>query len=230
MKDDVITYVHSCTNCQMNKSEHTHTLGLLQPLPVHATPWTSISIDFVIGLPRSEGKDVIMVVVDRFTKSAHFIPLSHLYTVVDVAHKFFQTIYTLHGLPTSIITDRDPIFTSKFWQELLKLFGIQLNMSSAYYPQTDGQTERVNQCLEHYLRSMLLDHPKKWTKWLPLAQWWYNSTFHHSLCTSPFQTLFGYSLPQLPLGHPPRSRIESINTFLHDRHQGLFGNAWDSKK
>jgi transposase InsO family protein len=195
MKDDVITYVHSCTNCQMNKSEPTHTLGLLQPLPVHATPWTSISIDFVTDLPRSEGKDVIMVVVDRFTKSAHFIPLSHLYTVADVAHQFFQTIYTLHGLPTSIITYRDPIFTSEFWQELLKLFGIQLNMSSAYYPQTDGQTERVNQCLEHYLRSMLLDHPKKWTKWLPLAPWWYNSTFHHSLRTSPFQTLFSYSLP-----------------------------------
>jgi transposase InsO family protein len=170
MKEDVIAYVQSCVNCQMSKPEHTPSPGLLQPLPVPVSPWSSIGIDFITGLPRSEGKDVIMVVVDCFTKFAHFLPLSHPYTASTVAQCFFEKIYTLHGLLNSIITDRDPIFTSNFWRELLKHFGVKLNMSSAYHPQTDGQTERVNQCLEHYLRSMLLDHPKKWTYWLPLAQ------------------------------------------------------------
>jgi transposase InsO family protein len=108
---------------------------------------------------------------------------------------------------------------SESLQELLKQFGVQLNMSSAYHPQTDGQTEMVNQCLEYFLRSMLLDHPRKWTKWLPLAQWWYNSSFHRSIRTSPFQALYGYPPPSLPLGHPPRSQIEAVNTFLTDRHR-----------
>jgi Integrase core domain/Integrase zinc binding domain len=170
LKDDVISYVQACVNYQMTKPEHSHVPGLLQPLPIPDLPWSSVGMDFITGLPKLDGKEVIMVIVDRFTKFAHFIPLSHPYSAHDVASSFFEHIYTLHGLPTSIITDRDPIFTSKFWRELLKLFGIKLNMSSAYHPQTDGQTERVNQCVEQYLRSILLDQPKKWTHWLPLAQ------------------------------------------------------------
>jgi transposase InsO family protein len=158
-----------------------------------------------------------MVVDNYFTKFAQFIPLSHPYSTFDVAHYFFEHIYTIHGLPTSLITDRGLVFTTKLWHELLKLFGVKLNMSLAYHFQTDGQTKRVNQCLEHYLRSMLLDHPKKWTTWLPLTQWWCNSTFHHSLKILPFQTLFGYH-PQLSLGHSPKSQIEAVNVFFKDRH------------
>lgn len=137
----------------------------------------------------------------------------------DVAHAFLNTVYKLHGLPTSLVTERDPVFISRFWQELMKLLGAQLNMSSAYHPQSDGQTERVNQCLENYLRSMLIDQPKKWTRWLALAQWWYNSTFHNSLKTSPFQALYGYPPPPIPLGHPPKSQIEAVDTLLRDRHR-----------
>jgi hypothetical protein len=134
--------------------------SLLQPLPVSHVPWSIVGRDFINGLPKSEGKDFIIVVVDRFTKFIHFIPLSYPYLALDVANSFFTHIYTLHGLPTYI----NLIFTSKFSKELLNLLGIKLNMSYVYHPQTDNQRERVNQCLENYLRSMLLDQPKKWTK------------------------------------------------------------------
>jgi Integrase zinc binding domain len=122
LKDDVIAYVHSCVTCQMIKPKHSHVSGLLQPLPVPDLSWSSVGMDFITGLPKLEGKDVIVVIVDRFTKFAHFIPLSHPYSAYDVASSFFEHVYTLHELPTSIITDRDPIFTTKFWRELLKLF------------------------------------------------------------------------------------------------------------
>jgi hypothetical protein len=105
MKEDVIFHVTSCNNCQMTKPQHTHPLGLLQPLPVPETPWASVGIDFITGLPKSEGEDVIMVVVDRFTKFAHFIPLAHPYSAMEVAQVFFNYVYTLHGLPASIISD-----------------------------------------------------------------------------------------------------------------------------
>jgi transposase InsO family protein len=110
--------------------------------------WTHISLDFVEGLPRSEGKDVILVVVDRFTKYAHFIPLSHPYTMKQVADLFQENIARLHGQPSVIVSDRDRVFTSGLWQNLFKAMGVKLHLSSAYHPQTDGQTERVNQCLE----------------------------------------------------------------------------------
>jgi Integrase zinc binding domain len=177
MKEDAIHYVKSCSNCQVVKPEHVLTPSLLQPLSIPIEAWTSIGIDFITGLPKSEGKEVIMVVVDRLTKFAHFLLLSHPYTVTDVDKVFFDNIYKLHDLPTSIIFYRDPVFTSNFWREMMKLLGISLNMSTAYHPQTNGQTERINQCLENYLRCMLLDQPKKWTKRLPLAQFWYNSNY-----------------------------------------------------
>jgi Chromo (CHRromatin Organisation MOdifier) domain len=203
----------------MVKPEQQASTGLLQPLPILTDAWTSIGIDFITGLLKSDGKEVIMVIVDGLTKYVHFIPLSHPYTVWDIPQAFFDNIYKLHGFPTSIISDRDPVFTSNFWRELMKLLGVQLNMSSMYHPQIDGHTKHVNQCLETYLRIMLLDEPKRWTKWLPLAQWWYNSNFHRSIQTTYFQALYGFPPPQLSLGHPPRSNIEAVDSFLRDRHR-----------
>ena len=111
-----------------------------------------ISIDFIEGLPRSAGKNCILVIVDKFSKFSHFIPMSHPFTAAVVAKAFMQQIYRLHGMPLSIISDRDKVFTSHLWQELFKMANVQLRMSSAYHPQSDGQTERVNQCVEQYLR------------------------------------------------------------------------------
>lgn len=126
--------------------------GLLEPLPLPTKVWEGISMDFVEGLPMSQGKNVIMVVVNQYSKFALFIPLQHPFPTIKVANAFFDEIFHLHGLPKSIVSNRDKVFLSSFWQELFKIQGTQLNLSSAYHPQSDSQTERVNQCLECYLR------------------------------------------------------------------------------
>ncbi|KAJ4807007.1 polyprotein [Rhynchospora pubera] len=219
MKEDVHNYVQQCNVCQMTKGEHVLSPGLLQPLPIPSEAWHSISMDFITGLPKSDGKDVILVVVDRLTKYSHFLALSHPFKATDVAHVFLDQVYRLHGLPTNIVSDRDAIFTSKFWKELMSKIGVKLNMSTAYHPQSDGQTERVNQCLENYLRGMVFNQQKKWYRWLSLAEWWYNTNFHSSLKTTPFQALYGYPPPQLPMGTPPKSAVETVNQLIKDRHQ-----------
>jgi len=120
-------------------------------------------MDFVEGLPCSEHLDTILVVVDKYSKFAHFIPLRHPFTALSVAKAFMSHVYKLHGMPSSIISDRDKVFTNNLWRELFGLAGIQLRMSSAYHPQTDGQMERVNQCMETYLRCFVHACPSKWT-------------------------------------------------------------------
>ena len=152
-------------------------------------------MDFVEGLPKSEHKNMILVVVDRFTKYGHFIAMRHPITVQTVAQAFTDNVFKLHGLPTVIVTDRDRIFTSNLWQKLFTKMGVKLHMSTSYHPQTDGQTERVNQCLENYLRCMAFAQPRKWHKWLSMAEWWYNTTFHTSLKMTPFQALYARPPP-----------------------------------
>jgi len=144
LKNSVQVFVSSCQICQQAKSERVKYPGLLEPLPIPKSAWQMISMDFIEGLPRSSGKNCILVVVDKFSKFSHFIPLSHPFTAAVVAKAFMQQIYRLHGMPVSIISDRDKVFTSHLWQELFKLANVQLRMSSAYHPQSDGQTERVN--------------------------------------------------------------------------------------
>ena len=117
-----------------------------------------------------------MVVIDKFTKYGHFLALAHPFTALQVAQLYMDHIYKLHGLPESIISDRDKIFTSsRLWQELIKLSDTQLLMSSSYHPLTDGQTERLNQCLEDFLPCTFHSCPKRWSKWLPVAEYWYNT-------------------------------------------------------
>ncbi|KAK4394127.1 Transposon Ty3-G Gag-Pol polyprotein [Sesamum angolense] len=144
MKTDVQTWVKECETCQRSEHENNLYLGLLQPLPVPEQAWSCISMDFIEGLPKSEGKDSILVVVDRLKKYSHFIALKHPYTATSVAKVFFDNMYKLHELPVSIVTDRDRLFTSRFWKELFTLSGVSLDMSSAYHPQSDGQTKRIN--------------------------------------------------------------------------------------
>jgi len=151
-------------------------------------------MDFVEGIPKSDGYSVILVMVDRFTKYAHFIPLKHPYNAAIVARAVFNNVIKLHGLPQTIVSDRDKIFTSAIWKELFRLMGTQLLFSSAYHPQTDGQTERVNQCLEMYLCCVVYDDPKQWKQMLSQAEYWYNTSFHTSLGCSPFHALYGYDL------------------------------------
>jgi hypothetical protein len=192
LKQAVHAFVQRCDVCQRAKVEHTKLPGLLQLLPVPPEAWHTISLDFVEGLPKSSGHDVILVVVDKLTKYGHFIPLKHPYTALSVAQAFVDNIYGLHGLPHCIISDRDKVFISKLWQELFRLIDTKLLMSSAYHPQTDGQTERLNQCLEAFLRCTVHACPSKWFRWLPLAEFWYNTAHHSSLGCAPFEALYGH--------------------------------------
>jgi hypothetical protein len=127
-------------------------------------------LDFIEGLPRSDAANCILVVIDKFLKYSHFLPLLHPFTATKVASVLLNNVYKLHSLPTTIIYERDRIFISQFWQELFKLTRVSLKLSSSYHPQTDGQTERVNQCLKTFLHCFVHACPKEWSKWLPLAE------------------------------------------------------------
>jgi hypothetical protein len=191
MKQAVESFIKQCQICQQAKHETYKSLGLLCPLPVPHSSWQDVSMDFIDGLLSSTGYLVIMVVVDRFTKYGHFYPLKHPYTAVSVASVFLDNVVKLHGLPKSIVSDRDKVFTTTFWKTLFGLLNIKLQFSSAYHPQMDGQTERVNQCLEMYLQCAIISTPNQWVKWPPLAELWYNSSYHSSLKCSPFRALYG---------------------------------------
>uniref|UniRef100_A0A8I6WK04 Uncharacterized protein n=1 Tax=Hordeum vulgare subsp. vulgare TaxID=112509 RepID=A0A8I6WK04_HORVV len=144
-------WVRSCVTCQRNKTETLRPAGLLQLLDVPSQVWADISLDFIEGLPKVGGKSVILTVVDRFSKYAHFIAMGHPYTAASVARAFFDGIVRLHGFLSSIVTDRDPVFTGHVWQDLFRLAGVKLRMSTAFHPQTDGQSEVVNKVISMYL-------------------------------------------------------------------------------
>jgi hypothetical protein len=217
LKNDVTLFVAQCQVCQQAKSERVHPPGLLQPLPIPTGAWEDVSMDFVEGLPKSEGFDTILVVVDRFSKYAHFISLKHPYTAQGVAQVFLDTVVKLHGAPKTIVSDRDKVFTSSFWTHLFQLMRVKLLFSTAYHPQTDGQTERVNQCLEQYLRCAVHDHPHKWRQWLALAEFWYNTTYHTALDCSPFKILYGYTPPVMAVPWLREEGDRDVTTWLQAR-------------
>lgn len=210
MKSVVINFIKECPVCQKNKTEHVHIPGLLQPLPIPELAWTHITMDFIEGLPKSDNKDVIWVIVDRLTKYAHFIALSHPFTSEHIVDLFKTHFYRLHGLPTVIISDRDRLFTSNTWKQVFNAAGVKLNFSSAYHPQTDGQSERVNQCLETYLRCLTFTKPRKWSSLLDQAEWWYNTNFHTSLNMTPYQALYGQKPPMIGEALLPSTLLEGF--------------------
>jgi hypothetical protein len=217
MKTTIKEWVQACPICQQAKPDRSKYPGLLHPLPIPDQAWQMISMDFIEGLPKSKNHNCILVVVDRFSKYAHFISLSHPFTALTVAHAFMDNIYKLHGMPSSIVTDRDRIFTSNLWQELFRLTGTTLSMSSAYHPQTDGQTERVNQCLETYLRCFVHAFPKQWYSWLSLAEYWYNTCLHSTIQTTPFRALYGHDPIHFGLTLDSAVSTPELVTWLHQR-------------
>ena len=192
MKNDIAEYVAKCLTCQQVKAEHQRPAGLLQPLKIPEWKWEDIAMDFVVGMPRTTGQfDSVWVIVDRFTKSAHFLPVRTNFSIDQYAELYVREIVRLHGVPKSIVSDRDPKFTSRFWESLHRAMGTQLKFSTAFHPQTDGQSERTIQILEDMLRACVLDFEGSWVKYLPLIKFSYNNSYQATIGMAPYELLYG---------------------------------------
>ncbi|GJS84174.1 putative nucleotidyltransferase, ribonuclease H [Tanacetum coccineum] len=192
MKADIATYVSKCLTCAKVKAEHQRPSGLLVQPKIPEWKWDNITMDFVTKLPKSpQGHDTIWVIVDRLTKSAIFTPMRETDSMEKLARLYIKEVVARHGIPVSIICDRDPRFASRFWRSLQKALGTSLDMSTAYHPETDGQSERTIQTLEDMLRACVIDFGKGWINHLPLVEFSYNNSYHASIKAAPFEALYG---------------------------------------
>jgi len=193
MNEQITDFIRSCLQCQKNKAARHQPYGLLAPMELPYAPWQSIAMDFITYLPLSEQCDQLWVVVYHFTKMAHFIPLpKEGKSASDLARTFAQEMWRYQGLPLDIVSDRDSCFTSAIWQEFLTLSGIRPRMSTAFHPQTDGQTEQLNQTIEAYLRSFISYEQDDWVSLLPMAEFAYNNSTTNVTGISPFYVNYGY--------------------------------------
>jgi hypothetical protein len=218
MKAAVSKYVQECQVCQQAKVEHVRQPGLLQPLEIPNQAWQVVCMDFIERLPKSQKYDTIMVVIDKYTKYGHFIPLAHPFSALTVAQAYLDSVYKLHGLPKGIVSDRDKIFMSAIWRELFRLSDTQLLMSSSYHSQTDGQSDRLNQSLEGFLRCAVNSCPRQWNKWLSVAELWYNTSYHSALGRSPFEVLYGHPPRQFGLSNELQCHSPDLEQWLTERH------------
>jgi len=207
-------YVRSCDEWQNNMSPRHARYGLLQPLQIPFGAWSSISTDFITHLPESQGHTQIMVVVDGFTKMAHFIGLNENATAKDVADTCVREIWQLHGLPTEIISDMDAKFSGEFWESSCKSLGIKRKMSTAYHPQTDGQRERTNQTLEGYLRNFVNYDQNEWDQLLPLAEHAYNNSTTNAQIMLPFYANYGFH-PETEWMNKPEAQNPGGGLYAH---------------
>ncbi|GKE23647.1 putative reverse transcriptase domain-containing protein [Tanacetum coccineum] len=191
MKKDIAVYVSKCLTCLKVKAEHQRSSGLLQQPEIPEWKWKRIVMDFVTKLPRtSSGHDTIWVIVDRLTKSARFLPMREDYKMDRLVRLYLNEIVARHDLPISTISDRDSRFTSRFWQTMQEALGTRLDMSTAYHPQTDGQSEHTIQTLKDMLRACVLDFGGSWDVHILLVEFSYNNSYHSSVRCAPFEALY----------------------------------------
>lgn len=223
MRKFILNYCSSCTSCARAKSSCHQPYGLLKPLPIPERPWNSISMDLIEQLPESDGYSAILVIVDRLTKMSLFLPTTNSVTAEDIARLFVTHVFSKHGVPSDVVSDRGTEFTSNFWRSLGTLLEMKLNFSTAYHPQSDGQTERTNQTLEQYLRLYCNYRQDNWAELLPMAEFAYNNSSHSSSNTTPFFANYGYhpsitvssdkSVPS-PEAHDFSRQISELHAYL----------------
>ncbi len=222
LRADVRHYIQTCPCCQISKSRNRKPLGLLQPLPIPERKWEQTTMDFITQLPKTpRGFDAIMVVVDKLTKMVHLAATHTTATAPSTAELYFDTVSKLHGLQSSIVSDRDSKFTSSFWESLFSLFGTKLKRSTAYHPQTDGQTERTNRTLEEMLRAYVSDRHNDWDTRLAAAEFAINNAINASTKQTPFYLNYGYHpLTPATLGvHRLRGSTNQVAAEFYQRMQ-----------
>ena len=191
MEQDIRKYCGECDTCQRTKATRHAKHGLLHPLELPCKPWTHISTDLITDLPESARPTMILIVVDRFSKMAHFIPIKKKDSPT-VARAYLENIWKYHGLPEDVVSDRDSTFTGSLFTDLYNYLGMQRSLSTAYHPQTDGQTERINQVIEAHLRSYSNYEQNDWASMLAMVEYAYNNSKHSSTKISPFYANYGF--------------------------------------
>lgn len=213
MEEDTKGFIAACQICSQHKTARHAPSGLLQPLPIPHRPWSHVSLDFVTGLPPSEGNATILTIVDRFSKSAQFVPLPKLPSAKETAELMLHHVFRLHGIPCDIVSDRGPQFTSRFWTEFCQLLGATVSLSSGFHPQSNGQTERMNQEMETALRCITSQNPSSWSKQLLWVEYAHNTLPSSATGLSPFQCSRGYQPPLFPEQEQEAS-VPSVQAFV----------------
>jgi hypothetical protein len=210
LRRDIKSFIAVCDSCQKVKADNQKPAGLLHPLPIAQKRWQTVSMDFIVELPSCQGFNAILVFVDVLTKMAHFVACKTTCTAEQAADLFNQHVFKYHGLPEVMLHDRGVQFTSNFWKHFYSLCGVSQANSTAYHPQTDGQTERVNRVLEDYLRHYVSPVQDNWVNMLAFAEFAYNNAYHESIKTTPFRLNYGYDpvAPGQSVGQVPMTRAK----------------------
>ncbi len=222
MYRDVIRYVRECSVCAMSSTPRHLPVGKLVPLPIPSRPWSHLGIDFVTGLPESEGNTCILVVVDRFSKACKFIPLRGLPSALETAEHLFHQVFRNFGVPEEIVSDRGPQFISRVWNAFCRLLGVTVSLSSGYHPQTNGQAERKIQELGRYLRAYCQDDQYSWSCFLPWAEYAQNSLHQNTTGLTPFQCILGFQPPLFSWSGEP-SEVPAVDYWFRASER-----VWDS--
>jgi hypothetical protein len=223
MRKFIEQYIKNCDICWKTKAQRHKSYGYLQPIDAPERPWQVITWDFITDLPDSQepttntAYNQTLVMCDKLTKYGYFIPWHAQFGTQELAYAFTKIIYAQHGMPEQIISDRDKLFTSKFWQTFTSQLGVKTKLSTAFHPQTDGQTERLNQTLEQYLRAFVNEHQDNWATLLPMAQLAYNSAKQETTQTTPFFANYGL---EPSLFHEPKTK-EIYNPAAQERADTL---------
>lgn len=213
MRSDVERFVGTCVPCQRNKTSTQAPAGLLQPLPIPGRRWEVVSLDLITGLPTTEeGNDAIAVFVDKLSKMVHLVACHETDGALEVANMFVSVVFRSHGVPKTLLTDRDPRFTSNLFREISKLLGVKQAMSSAFHPQTDGQTERVNRVVEEMLRHFVHPRLDDWDTYLAMVEFAINNSYQESVCNTPFFLNYGQH-PLTPVSVKHGSAVPAATQF-----------------